>query len=374
MKKVLAYILFCLAFGKPKAKPWPEGIKFSELKRILVVRNDNIGDLICSLPVFEALKKTFPQAEITLAASTYNAEIARGNPYIDKILCYEKYKHSMTKWHFWSAWNQYRFLRALRKEKFDLAIGLRSHFSRTQSLIVFASGAPYRLGHYPVRSCYRHLSFFYNVYTTAESRAEKHEVERTLDVLNVLGIKHSKPAPCIVIDQNDIDLADDIFSSRNIKGRPTIGYHISNRKPGLVWPLENFAFLIHMLKEKYPASEHLITFAPGESDRAELLTSMLKDKIHVVPTTRIKELGAIQRNCRIFITLDGAPMHLAAALGVSTLAIFGVSDPVVWRPWGTGHHWLIKKEGISAISPEEVCETAVEMLEDKVTVPCFNQN
>jgi len=365
VKGLLASSLFSVLFGKPRKMPRPAGLDLSETRRILVVRDDHIGDLICSTPAFEALKKACPQAELTLVASTYNAEVVKDNPYIDRILCYEKHKHSHRRWRLGSAWCQYRFLKSLRNKNFDLAIGLRSCFSRRQAQTVFASGAPYRLGHYPDKPRYRYLAFFYNLYVPM-SQARKHEVERTLDVLKSIGIEHPLPMPLVVIDQPARDFATEAIASGEIKGYPKIGYHISNRNINNCWPLTSFASLIELLKRRYPQSEHLITFAPDDEERATQLTSWVSKKGHLVATREIKQLGAIQRHCQLFITVDGAPMHLAAALGIPTLALFGSSlGPVFWHPWGPGHRWLAKGDEIAGISPQEVFDVAREMLENR---------
>lgn len=362
MKRFLASVVYSLLFGKPKSidrQPVPD---LTKVRRILIVRDDHIGDLICSTPVFEALKKTCPQAEITLVSSTYNGAIAEGNPYIDRILCYEKYKHRRNGWRLGHTWCQYRFFRSLRREAFDLAIGLRSHFSRRQAQIVFASGAPYRLGHQPQRSRYRHLSFFFNL-IVPESRARKHEVERSLDVLKVIGIELPQPKPLVVINQSEKDFASQVIRDKEIKGDPIIGYHISNRNVNQHWPISSFAQLIKLLKREYPHSEHIITFAPNDQERARQLAARIGSRGHLVRTPGIKQLGALQRCCQLFITLDGAPLHLSAALGIPTLAIFGFfSDPGVWHPWGFGHRWLKRNEESVLTRPEEVFNVASGML------------
>jgi heptosyltransferase-2 len=366
MKKKLAFLVYSSIFGIPRKRPGLKTPDLSSLKRIMVVRNDKIGDLICSLPAFEALRKACPQAEITLVASTYNPEVAEGNPYIDKILCYEKYKHSNTSFRLISVWRQYRFLRRLRKMRFDLAIGLRAHFSKTQSLIVFASGAPYRLGHNPKRRRYKPLAFFYNLYVP-NSRAEKHEVQRSLDVVRTLGVDLENPKPLLVINQDELDFAQRILKASDIKGSPVIGYHISNYSPSLVWSLENFAGVIRLLKAKYPDSEHLITFAPDKMEDALKLKGMLRDSVHIIKTPTIKKLGALQRHCQLFITLDGAPMHLAAAMDIPTVALFKGFYPVVWRPWCKHYRCLSEEADINDISVQDVFTAATEMLSDQMT-------
>ena len=366
VKRLVASSLYTIVFGKPREIRPPKALDLADVRRILVVRDDNIGDHILSTPAFEALKKACPQAELTLVASTYNAEVVKGNPYIDRILCYEKHKHSPHRWRFESTWRQYSFLRFLRRQSFDLAVGLRSRFKRRHSQTIFASGAPYRLGHSPDRPRDRHLAFLYNIYAP-ESPSIKHEIERTLDIVKAIGVQHPFPSPHVVIGQIERDFATRVLAVREIKGFPKIGYHISNRKPHLRWPLASFANVIASLMDHYPQSDHLITFSPDDRKRADRLASMLETeflpRFHLVPTAQIKHLGAIQCHCQLFITVDGAPMHLAAALGIPTVAIFGsYLDTVEWHPWGPGHRWFEKGNEIAAVSPSEVFAAATDML------------
>jgi ADP-heptose:LPS heptosyltransferase len=102
------------------------------------------------------------------------------------------------------------------KVKGLLASSLFSVFSRRQAQTVFASRAPYRLGHYPDKPRYRYLAFFYNLYVSM-SRARKHEVERILDVLKGIGIEHPLPTPLVVIDQPARDFATDIVEASSAR-------------------------------------------------------------------------------------------------------------------------------------------------------------
>jgi ADP-heptose:LPS heptosyltransferase len=353
-----------ILYGRPRRPTLPLEGFFKDIRKILVVRDDHIGDLICSLPVFQALKTALPDARTTLVASSYNAQIAEGNPFIDHILHYPKHKHSTHGRRTLSSWQQYRFLKSLRAKDFELAIGLRSHFSRRQGLIVYASGAPYRLGHFPQRKRYRHLAFFYNI-PAQNPRSHKHEVERSLDVVRSIGIDLADPFPEVTIDAASRDFAESQVKRLGITGFPVIGYHISNRDAVNCWSVDNFSKLIHLLGEKYPNACHIITHAPGDRGRALGLAAAGGGGCHAIGTATIKEVGALQLKCQLFVTLDGAPNHLSAALGVPTLALFGGSDPIVWGPWGPKNRAIKKSDDINAIAPQDVFQKAVEMIDNR---------
>ncbi len=363
MKTWITRFAYNAFLGRPRAgaKAIPPPLEC--MKRILVVRDDHIGDLICSTPVFEALRSACPEAELVLAASTYNAEIVKGNPFIDEVICYRKHKHTGGNRRLESTWEQYRFLRCLRKRRFDLAIGLKSQFGKRQAQIVFASGAPYRVGYGPHQARYRHFAFFYNIRISFDP-TPRHEVIRTLDILKPFGIEVPCPRPLVIIEDEYREFASRCLLEKRVQGRPVVGYHISNRKPQNRWALESFARVIDGLKTAHPGSEHLLTFAPGDEADARRLASLCSSSTHIVPTERIKELAAVVERCHIFITVDGAPLHLAAALGVPTVAIFGSPlGAACWHPWGPGHRWFHGAGETESVIPESVLQSALSVLD-----------
>jgi ADP-heptose:LPS heptosyltransferase len=120
--------LFDLFVQRRIGEPQEEFAK-EKVKKILVVRNDNIGDVICSTPAIQALRENFPEAYLAVLVASYSEEAILGNPHVDEVFVYDKYKHGKyrSRWVAW--WNQYKVLRSVRKKGFDLAIGLRSYFS-----------------------------------------------------------------------------------------------------------------------------------------------------------------------------------------------------------------------------------------------------
>ncbi|MEE9543039.1 MAG: glycosyltransferase family 9 protein, partial [Thermodesulfobacteriota bacterium] len=127
-----------------------EEIDRDKIKKILVVRNDNIGDLILTTPALEALRRAFPDAYLAVLVADYTKEAVEGNPHIDKVYSYEKAKHSksgrLTAWR-----RQWRVLREIKAEGFDVALGIRGSFASSQGWLVYMSRAPIRIGHRPSR-------------------------------------------------------------------------------------------------------------------------------------------------------------------------------------------------------------------------------
>ena len=128
--------------------------------------------------------------------------------------------------------------------------------------------------------------------------------------------------------------------------------------------MDNFSKLIHLLRKKYPDACHIITHALDDSGKAIDLAAAGGAGCHAIGTNTIKEVGALQLKCQLFVTVDGAPNHLSAALGIPTLTLFGGSDPIVWGPWGPRNRAIKKSDHINDIAPQDVFQKAVEMIDN----------
>src|SRR3989454_2787037 len=116
--------------------------------RILVIRRDNIGDLVCTTPLIFALRERFPRAHIAALVNTYNEAVLTGNPAVDAVYAYEKGKHRGEKRSIVSVYaNRLRLIASLRKEKFDYAIIATSGFAPRSLRLARMIGARHVLGY-----------------------------------------------------------------------------------------------------------------------------------------------------------------------------------------------------------------------------------
>ncbi|MDP3112552.1 MAG: glycosyltransferase family 9 protein, partial [Thermodesulfovibrionales bacterium] len=117
------------------------------VKKILFIRRDNIGDLVCTTPAIHAVRNQYPNAKIGILVNTYNVDAIRNNPDINEIYTYEKAKHAPEKNKI-SVWlNNLKVLRKIRKEKYDVAIGCGSYSPRL-ARYTFITGAKKRIGYF----------------------------------------------------------------------------------------------------------------------------------------------------------------------------------------------------------------------------------
>ncbi|MBA4395024.1 MAG: hypothetical protein C0407_15845, partial [Desulfobacca sp.] len=110
------YNLFFLGKWEEKIVP----VDPSQIRKILIIRNDNIGDVICTTPLIEVLRRLYPQAFLTILVCRLTEEVVIGNPFLDKVYVYDKAKHGrfQSVWQAW--WNQFKVLQEIRREGFDL--------------------------------------------------------------------------------------------------------------------------------------------------------------------------------------------------------------------------------------------------------------
>jgi heptosyltransferase-3 len=295
-------------------------------QKILVIRRENIGDLVCTTPLLRALRGQLPNARIIALATRYNAAVLNGNPDIDAAWSYTKAKHRA---HGESAIVSYldrlRMIVSLRRENFNW---------------VLLPGGPHA-------SALRFARWIGGerllVRGPEDAVAGLHEVEQTCHLLQRMGLRYETPAPLVIASRESQLEIDRVLDNHPISGSTTlIGLHISARKPSQRWPAERFIDLIKLLVAR-PKTAVALLWAPGaENDphhpgdddkAAKILENTYWLPIIPIPTQRLETLTAAISRCSTFICSDGGAMHLAAGLAKPIVALFGQSDASHWRPW-----------------------------------------
>lgn len=336
------------------------------MKKILFIRRDNIGDLICTTPAIHAVRGKYPEAKVGMLVNTYNADIVRNNPDIDEIYVYEKAKHVPHKSKV-SVWrNNLRVLQKIRKEKYDIAIGCGSYSSRL-ARYTFFTGALTRIG-YLKRGIEKSTCYNMPLY---ENELTHHEVERVYYLLSPIGIT-SPPASLRIHPADDeVQKVNRFLCDSGFKNKkPFIAFHISSRRPENRWPIERFAELGNLIADRYgdgilllwsPGSEKN-PYHPGDDEKAETLISLMKSKPYAYKTTNLKELIAALSLSDIVVCCDGGAMHIAAALQKQIVTIWGATNPDRWKPWGAKHMLLQDESRKAENIRAEAVVNAVEKL------------
>ncbi len=133
------------------------------------------------------------------------------------------------------------------------------------------------------------------------------------------------------------ETVDTLLAARNLARRPFVHLHPASRWSFKSWPAERNAELVDRLAAKYRI---VLTAAPEPEEMSflEKIVSRTKAKpVNLAGRLSLKELGALTAKARLFVGVDSMPMHLAAAMGTPTVALFGPSGEDEWGPWRVAH-------------------------------------
>ncbi len=339
------------------------GFDKSSVKKILVVRNDNLGDVICTTPALRALRETFPKAFIGVLVADYTKEALTGLPFIDRVYSYEKAKHSKSG-RLASWYRQGMVIGEIRRERFDVAIGIRSRFTKSHAWLVFASGAPKRVGHRPTGGGGSVSSSYYNIFVPDETE-ELHEVERSLNVVRGVGADTRSKRLSMHIPSEALSGANAFIAENNLLSKDSnklVTLHITSRpEHNRVWPVESYVKVVDGLMAT-PGVDLVMNWMKKDASTATEVMENVLVRPRVFEASSLKGFAAFLSRSDLLITLEGGSMHIGAAAGAPTLAIFGDTSTVVWRPWGEGNVTLKRGALASLVTADDVLKAARAML------------
>ena len=315
-------------------------------EKILIIRRDNIGDLILTTPLFEALRRRYPHAYIAALVNSYNAPAIAGNPHLDAIFSYTKGKHADGE----SVWQAYlrraKLLWQLRKIRFDV--------------VLLPNGGPAQRALKLARWLKpKHIVGFVgengslpgvDLPVLHGEGGKLHETEDIFRLLAPLDIFEPIPALTVMPDTRLVDKMRSRLPSSIVAGEgPLVALHISARKEKQRWPIAYFAELARGLHAQYGARFLLFwspgdennPFHPGDDGKAAQLLAELSDlPIMPMPTEHLSELIAGLSLADCAVLSDGGAMHVAAGLGKPLVCFFGNSSAERWHPWGVSYQLL----------------------------------
>jgi heptosyltransferase-2/heptosyltransferase-3 len=308
-----------------------------KIKRIIIVDLMYLGDLLFAHPFFEQLRKLFPDARIDLAANNNFAEIMRINPNIDHVYNYNKN---------WTAARSYKFSKKLKMNNYHLGLNIQGNW-RTAILLKLISpqlsigfgskGRGIFLDHeIDKKEDHQHMVDFYLDFLkkiTEIDDLELNQLNDQSDNLPELNLSDSQFAKGVKKVES-IGLEQDFITLN------TGGSWETKR-----WPAEYFAKLADNLIAK--GEKVLFVGGPSDNERVQHVLDMIDDRhreavYDLSGKTSLIELAAVLKKSKLMISGDTGPVHVAAAVGTNTAAVFGPSDEKKYAPKGKGKNILIK--------------------------------
>lgn len=337
------------------------------IQRILVVRQHNqLGDMLCVVPLLRALRRKFPSAHMTLLASPVNYDVMVHNRNLDEVLQYDKreflgggIKPGTLR----------RFIRNLRDRKFDLAIVPATvSMSFTSDLLCYLSGAKYRIGPRSLDGTMNTSAFLFShpVDLNWQSEPHRHQTLRNMDVAAGLCPPESDLSLEITLTESEKQEARE-FLGRVAAGREiVIGFHPGAGKPPNRWHGGKFAGLANRLCSEFNALA-LITSGPMDDAATEEMIDGLKVGYEIIRNKPIRHVASVLAGIQLMVTNDTGIMHVAGAVGIPVISLFGPTDPQQWAPIGKQNRYIVGRDGnIDTISVDEVFAAASKVLTSSV--------
>ena len=329
------------------------------MKNILVIRRDNIGDMVCTTPLLEGLKRTFPDAKITLLVNKIAQDVVSNNPHVDRLYVYKKAKHrGKNETTLGVYWQRVKIMLALRKTRFDATIlanpvpckySLRLANMAGAHNIIGAALPDVQLDH-PFRK-----SDFQG----------SHQVEHTFSYLSALTDNLPEvPSVNLYLTDAEREAAKARVAQSFTSAGRVYGVHISSRSPKRRWPIASYAAFINKLLEDEQARV-LVFWSPqgtldphdkGDEARADELMALVNSpRVARYPTASVREVIAGFDCCEQILCSDGGQMHLAAGLHKKQVVFFGDTNASQWHPW-SGEYQIMQTDSGECrdISPETV--------------------
>jgi lipopolysaccharide heptosyltransferase II len=307
-----------------------------EIKKILFIRIDRIGDLVLSTPVLRNLKNAFPGCKLTVLASSSNHSILFNNPYVDKVIVYNQNQ---------SFFKKFITVIKLRAFEFDYAIDPYPDYELTTALIALVSGARGRLGY---GSYGREL--FFNINAPAPA-TDRHFIDLTLDILKPIGVIIKDKVPEIFLSEAEKEWSRYWIQNNQIGTKPIVGIHPGAYYESQRWPAKNFSVLVDKLM-KCSQLDFILFGGPQDSN----LVDRIRSKIHArVPTFIAKELRqfiGLLSTCSILLCNNSGPLHTAVAMKIPTLSFMGPTEKDRWMPVGCNHK-VLRIDDLSCIGCNE---------------------
>lgn len=322
--------------------------------RILLLRQDRIGDVLVSTPIVAAIRRRFPDATIGMVLSTNNQAVAYTvEPFVDRIHVFRK-----------TLFDLLRLRREIRACAYDVVIDLMDNPSSTSGLLIQGSRAPLAIGvDKENRRIYTHV-------VPLADRTEVHIVERIARVTWPLGFAISEDRLRPLIPGVDPRIE---YSDLHTPGRTyTLGVNISGSDAGRMYPEEQLTAVLRAVRNMFSTAilsdrlRVMIMSAPHHHDIAARIAVACEADI-LPPMPSFQDFAQAIGRCEMFFTPDTSAVHVAAAWNIPSMVLYAQDDRLLlpWYPYDTRCWYCIARNApLSAISVEEVERVLATMVHE----------
>lgn len=304
----------------------------SSVNRILIIRPGALGDVIVTLPVFEAIRNYFHDAQIEIMGYSSFLEIVNGRFYADTI---SRFDHAE--------------ISSLFMENSRIPASLTKRLKGIDLVISFVADKE-KIVVKNLRTAGVRNVIHYEPFPSEGENV--HMIDHLLKCLDLLGIPYANRIPKIFLKDEDI-LSGENFVKNNmaVPGKKLVALHPGSGSRKKCWPIDCYDKLISWL---HTVKDVQVLLISGYADTGivEELRVRGNDVFVLVDNLPLSVLSAVIKQCNFFVGNDSGITHLSSAVGTPTIAIFGSTSPYVWGPRGENVKILYKKSHCSPCMPE----------------------
>ena len=357
------------------AATWPSiGGGKIPLRRILVVQTQRLGDVVVLTPMLTALKRQFPEAHLTALVHRPHDIVLQHNPDVDAVITYDRQSTHRT------PLSRLKLAQELRAGEYDWALSI--HAASSVALALGTAGIPWRTAVWRyAEEGPPHWSRLFQQHIKQDRRAHgRHEVEHNLDVLRELGIDPQHSGLKVVVTPEEREWGERWLAVIGWDpSRPLAILHPGHGGGRQCWPADHFESLArNLLAEGVQIG---LTGAGAEVPQAAAIAEAVGAPVlQFAGKTNLRQLLALLQRASLFVSVPTGPMHLAAALRVPTVALYGPTDLRVdvtrFHPYGPPYHAVESRilcpcdnshkcpnpVCMTGIAPERVLEAARDLL------------
>jgi len=289
--------------------------KVSHKKRILVIKIGAIGDVILAIPSLRAIRNNFPDAYISVIVGSSSRHVLKKCPYIDDVIFYDRKDHEK------GIKGLLKMGAIVRRKAFEVSLDFQNN--RASHIIAWLGGVPRRFG-------YNNKKFGFLINNRLKYlKIGVGPVEEQFRILKRAGINTMGASKRLETwpSKEDFSYVDSFLKNEWVRtNQVLVGINIGSSWKTKRWPLKCFSRLSDMLAAK--DIRVIITGSEEEQHLADDFVKVARSKvINAAGKTTVNELAALIKRCKVFVTGDSAPMHIASSMGTNFIALFGPTDP-----------------------------------------------
>lgn len=319
------------------------------IRKIAIFRALYLGDMLVAVPALRALRQHFPSAEMTLIGLPWAADfVRRYAAYLNRFVEFAGYP-GLPEVEFCQERMQ-ACIEEQRAYHYDLAIQMHGNGQRSNAFINELQ-ADVTVGYFPAQQEGANAALT----MSAPYPADRHEIHRNLDLAAMLGCTQLDSHLEFPLWTSDFREIRHLLQTWPELDSPWIGFHVGSRHPARRWPPANFAELADRLAHKHHTR---IIFTGGPDERPvvqEVIRAMNSKPINLAGHTSQGGLAALLTSLDLFISNDTGPAHLAYALDVPSITLFGPTDYQRWRPLARERHRTLRAPVACSPCTHRVC-------------------